>query len=282
MTAHNPSSDFLHQIDFCQKWYQTLAIPNAFFDNQFANIFELLNQAIYQTNIDKNFKNYQQKPIKFVAQDDLPPQTAYESFIANTGNIPTRNNFHDLLNGLIWLNFPKTKAVFNQLHDQNIQAHGISNARTPLRNALTLFDENGGVVISRLPTILTALQEFDWRTALFDNAWQHDGITTTQFFAIGHALLEKLITPRKNITAHVLLISADDDFFAMSIDKQRETLDTFLANFFLQQTLFSKMFQPLPILGIPTFCQNQNLDFYQDSSVFREKRLGTPASIYQF
>ena len=36
----------------------------------------------------------------FVRQDELPRGEAYESFIARTGRVPTRDNLHDFFNGL--------------------------------------------------------------------------------------------------------------------------------------------------------------------------------------
>lgn len=262
----------VQQIDFQQKWYDNLTIPQGMFNKNFQSCFDMLN------HVDKpmSFVNYQQLPLTFVAQDDLPENIAYESFIANTGKIPTRDNFHDLLNGIIWLNFPKTKVMFNQLHHQTIAKQGISNARGDLRNTLTLFDENGGVLISSSSKILQALQQFDWQTAFLQHDWQH-----TQFFAVGHALLEKLIEPRKNITAHCVLIQVDDDWFAQNVEQQRQQLDNFLAQFFLQSDLFPKMFQPVPVLGLPNYCQ-QDVDFYADKSVFREKRAGEPSKIWHF
>lgn len=261
----------ISQIDFSQKWYENLHVFQKDFSNQ-TKVYDLLNQS----NFHQNFVNYQNLPIQFVPQDDLPNDIAYESFIATTGKIPTRDNFHDLLNGIIWQNFPKTKATFNQLHQAQIQAFGIGNARTTLRNVLTLFDENGGVLISSSSEILHALQQFDWQTAFLQHEWQN-----TQFFAIGHALLEKLINPRKNITAHCILLKVNDDWFLQSLAKQREDLDNFLARLFLQENLFPKMFQPLPVLGLPNYCE-QDGDFYLDKSVFREKRAGKPAKIWHF
>ena len=39
-------------------------------------------------------------PLRFVRQDELPRGEAYESFIARTGRVPTRDNLHDFFNGL--------------------------------------------------------------------------------------------------------------------------------------------------------------------------------------
>ena len=228
--------------------------------------------------------NFEKLPIRFVEQACLPEGEAYESFIANTGKIPTRDNYHDLLNGLIWLNFPKSKAVFNERHTKDILQHGIHNARTALRNALTVFDENGGIVVSSDRLLLEQLQAFKWQAALVTHRanWlaQH---RTIAFFPFGHALLEKLVNPRKNITSHTLLILVDEGWFAQSIDSQRNQLDTAIAKLFRQLAmpdladnavkLSSKSFQPLPVMGIPGYsADNVVPTFYQDEAVFRGPR----------
>ena len=56
-----------------------------------------------------------QAPVRFVPQSDLPPGQAYEAYIFEYGACPTRDNLHDLFNGLSWLAFPRTKARLNAL-----------------------------------------------------------------------------------------------------------------------------------------------------------------------
>lgn len=273
--------DLYQQINWQASWYRTLSIPpcpphDSKGDCQdFATVKDWLNHTL--TSPIYNAKNL---AIEFVSQNELPPNTAYETLIANTGKIPTRDNFHDLLGGVIWHNYPKTKAVFNALHQQDISEHGITAKRTPLRNLLTVFDENGGIVVSCDNKLLQALQQFDWHTALWE--CQAQWASDTAFFAFGHALLEKLITPRLPITGHCLLLHVDSDFFGLDVQQQRDTLDNWLSALFWRQhnDLNSKMFQPLPILGIPQFCECQSLEFYQNKSVFRDKRNTPPVPIF--
>ena len=54
-------------------------------------------------------------PVRFVPQSALPAGTAYEQFIFDTQQVPTRDGLHDFFNGLSWLHFPATKARLNQL-----------------------------------------------------------------------------------------------------------------------------------------------------------------------
>lgn len=285
-------------IDFDKPWYHYLTyfpnFPKLDAKHTHAthghapaiNIVEKLNACLdrYEDVNDSRIANFEKLPIHFVEQACLPEGEAYESFIANTGKIPTRDNHHDLLNGLIWLNFPQAKAVFNKLHAKDILQHGIHNARTALRNALTVFDENGGIVVSSDRLLLEQLQAFKWHAALVTHRenWlgQH---RTIAFFPFGHALLEKLLNPRKNITSHTLLILVDEGWFEQSIASQRNQLDTAIAKLFRQLAmpnlannavkLSSKSFQPLPVMGIPDYSADNVIPaFYQDEAVFRRPR----------
>lgn len=250
------------------------------------NIVEKLNAGLdrFEDVNASRIANFKKLPIHFVEQAYLPEGEAYESFIAKTGKIPTRDNHHDLLNGLIWLNFPQAKAVFNELHAKDILQHGIHNARTALRNALTVFDENGGIVVSSDKLLLEQLQAFKWQAALVTHRtnWLAQHLTIA-FFPFGHALLEKLVEPRKNITSHTLLILVDEGWFEQSIASQKNQLDTAIAKLFHQMAmpdlahnavkLSSKSFQPLPVMGIPGYSDDNVIPaFYQDEAVFREPR----------
>ncbi len=78
---------------------------------------------------------------RFVDHSELPPDEPYEAFIARTMCIPTRENLHDLFNGLMWLSYPQTKRWLNLLQAQQIALHGAKGPRGSLRDALTVFDE---------------------------------------------------------------------------------------------------------------------------------------------
>ena len=64
-------------------------------------------------------------PVRFVPQSALPAGEAYESYIFNSKQCPTREGLHDFFNGLMWLRFPRTKARLNQLHAAQLTAGGI-------------------------------------------------------------------------------------------------------------------------------------------------------------
>lgn len=193
--------------------------------------------------------------VRFVDQSALPAGEPYESFVARTSCVPTRDNEHDLLNGLIWLSYPKTKRRLNALHAQQIELEGIGDSRGPLRDALTLFDENA--LILQGPAQLTdALRRRDWNALFVEQRAQWKSARLTVF---GHALLEKLMQPRKAITAHVWLVEdVTDDAVASSLDPKR---------------LAAKDFLPLPVLGVPGWWSaNEDPRFYDDAEVFRQRR----------
>jgi hypothetical protein len=193
--------------------------------------------------------------VRFVDQETLPRGEAYESFIARTGCVPTRDNLHDLFNGLIWLSYPRTKRRLNVLHAAEIGRRGhVAGARGPLRDALTLFDENAAV-LQAPPVLVEALRSRDWQTLFLDlrGEWH-----SARLAIFGHALLEKLMHPRKAITAHVWLVEA--------------TTDEALASSLCSERLVAKDFLPLPVLGVPGWWPaNEAPDFYDDATVFRPR-----------
>ena len=203
-------------------------------------------------------------PLRFVPGDGAPAGEAYEAFIARTARVPTRHNLHDLFNGLVWLTYPRIKRRLNELQAAQIARDGVGSKRGPLRDALTLIDENGALLSA--PTALwQALASRDWQ-ALFVTRralWQQ-----ARLVVFGHALLEKLATgARKNLTAHVLVLPPGTDDASTDFDTLAESPALGAP------WLAGKPFAPLPVMGIPGWCPgNENFSFYDDSEVFRPRR----------
>jgi hypothetical protein len=196
-------------------------------------------------------------PLRFVSQHELPPGEPYESFILRTQSCPTRDNLHDFFNGLVWLAFPLAKARLNQLQAAQIEA-GALNVRGPVRDAITVFDENGALLHAP-DEIWDALLARDWRRLFVElrPLWSH---ATLMIF--GHALLEKLVVPRKAITAHVWRVPCPE--------ASMQSADRWLANQLGVAPLAAKPFTPLPLLGIPGWSpENEIASFYDDPLVFR-------------
>lgn len=193
--------------------------------------------------------------LRFVESSALPDGEPYEAFIARTRCVPTRDNLHDLFNGLMWLGFPKTKRRLNVLQSQQLALRGNATTRGPLRDALTLFDENAAIL--QAPAVLVdALRLRDWNRLFVEQRpyWE-----SARLVLFGHALLEKLMQPRKAITAHVWVVeNLTDDALASSLDPPR---------------LAAKDFLPMPVLGVPGWWPaNEAPGFYDDEEVFRRPR----------
>ncbi|WP_415868265.1 DUF3025 domain-containing protein, partial [Burkholderia thailandensis] len=105
-------------------------------------------------------------PLRFIEQAALPAGVAYETHIAETGAVPTRHNLHDFFNALVWFAYPRIKAALNARQAAAIDAAGVGSARGGVRDALTLFDENGALFATSDPALAAALRGFDWPTLM--------------------------------------------------------------------------------------------------------------------
>ena len=200
-------------------------------------------------------------PVRFVPQNDLPAGVAYESYIFESNCCPTREGLHDFFNGLAWLLFPQTKRKLNHLHVAQIAQTGIQPVRGPARDGLTVFDENAAFL--QCPDALwDALVAKEW-SRLFGPLrplWAESNLVL-----FGHALLEKLVYPRKPITAHVYRAQAATHSIA--------DWDAWMAADLSSERLASKPFAHLPVLGVPNWWPGNDVPtFYGDASVFRAPR----------
>jgi Protein of unknown function (DUF3025) len=202
--------------------------------------------------------------IRFVPQQALPEGYPYEKFIFETNTIPTRDNLHDFFNGLCWITFPQIKKKLNQLQAAEIAKAGVQPLRGAVRDALTVFDENAAFLIAPQP-LWDALLARDWQMLFITlrPLWKD-----AQLVLFGHALLEKLVYPRKAVTAHVYRAQV-----AINTVASIEELDAFIAADLTAERLAAKPFAPLPVLGVPGWwADNENFSFYDDSTVFRLNR----------
>lgn len=205
------------------------------------------------------------RPVEFVPLQQLPPGAAYEQFIFETGCCPVRPGLHDFFNGLCWLRFPASKRALNRLQAQELARMGVRSRRGPVRDAITVFDENGALLSAPAP-LWEALQAREWRLLFVDlrPLWAQ-----AQLLVFGHALLEMLAAPRKGLTAHVWRADCQAGSDA--------DVDGWLAGQCTAQALAAKPFTPLPVLGVPGWWPgNANFSFYDDSLVFRPRRTPEP------
>jgi hypothetical protein len=206
-------------------------------------------------------------PLQFAPQQVLPSGIPYERFIAETGIVPTRDNLHDRYNALIWLVAPRTKALLNRHQSTVIQTQSATSPRGPIRDAATLWDENLAVLtVTKEPEVLSALlKSHDWDNLFVQHRqyWSFDW----QAVVFGHALMEKLATPFKSITAHTLVIQLPDSSWASVDDALSDLLQGLLHE---PERFTTKLFAPMPVMGIPGWHPgNSHPKFYEDPQVFR-------------
>jgi hypothetical protein len=215
------------------------------------------------------------RPIRLVPASEIP-DVAYEQHIFRTGQVSTRaESWHDLFNALVWSRFPRFKSAMNAMHVAQ-QNSAQTARRGRLRDALTLMDESGAIVISPRNALLAAIARHDWHF-VFESWFSGPPATgessQLKLFVCGHALLEKFLQPYKAMTAKVLLLVVDEDTFALPREKQLAWLDNHLAAKLLEGRLFNSPadLAPLPLMGIPGWWPlgDQDEVFYADMDVFR-------------
>jgi hypothetical protein len=193
----------------------------------------------------------------------------YERHVFETGEVPTRaGDWHDLFNALAWCRWPRLKAAMNALHYRHLE-DGEGGRRGPVRDALTLLDESGALVVSGEPALLEALAGRCWYEAFVGlrGAWEQ-----SRCLLCGHALLEKLRAPYKGITAHALLLLVDTPDVDGGDGRLLPRLDAAVAGALLDGCLDAgpAVLSPLPLAGIPGWWPApQDAEFYADRRVFR-------------
>lgn len=197
----------------------------------------------------------------------------YEARIYLRGEVQVRrDNWHDLLNALVWLAFPRSKAALNERHYRALleqRAAGSQN-RGPVQDAMTLFDEGGVIVAARDPELLRLIEDFAWKDLFWRNRARV--MTDMRFYLFGHALYEKALRPFAGITGRGVLLEVDTGFFASPLSVQVERLDAMLAARLLDlgRLCSTRELAPVPILGVPGWClDNAHASYYDNLDYFR-------------
>ena len=201
-------------------------------------------------------------PLRFIAPDGRLSARDYETHILQTGQVPTRaDTWHDVLNALVWLRFPRFKSALNAAHGIAI-AGETGSTRGRRRDALTVLDESGVWVLSRDPALPALLAERAWQSLFWEH--RHAVETAMRFVVVGHALLEKVLAPYPAMTGKCLLLGSDsldpDAAEALAVTALG-TIDT------------PRQLAPLPIQGIPGWdAVNANAAYYANRDIFRPAR----------
>lgn len=239
-------------------------------------------------------------PIRFVRQDGKPQtfEQHYEPRIFLNGEIQTReNNWHDFFQVLVWHNFPNTKSTLNHLHYKEAIKRNSSIAyqktnasqktkvlqknRSPIENAITLFDECGSIIVCCNEHLLQLIDNADWEALFWDNRELIQ--STLKIFVFGHALYEKALNPYIGMTSHSILLSAPESFFSDELEQQLSYLDHEISLLFEQGNIQTpKALTPIPVLGYPGWhIDNNNENFYANKAYFR-KRKQRPYTVAQY
>ena len=186
-------------------------------------------------------------------------------------------DWHDLFNALVWITFPTTKAVINARHYESLSGESVSGAQTgnrpPARDALTLFDEDGMVILSSDAGLLELVREFRWKELFWIRREQVR--KRMRFFLFGHALYHKALSPFVGMTGKAVLLSVPDAFAQLPLNSQIAETDRLLAAHVWDRTRMShgRELAPLPVLGVPGWWGgNEQESFYENTDYFRPGR----------
>lgn len=237
-------------------------------------------------------------PLRFAAQQrgKLPFEAQYEPRCYLKGEVPTRaDNWHDLFNALVWLTFPKTKAILNARHYLALVEESASGnpARGAVRDANTLFDESGVIVAYSNANsgadahsgieLAALLRDFQWQELFWQRrvqvrAGHFDRLRTGMgFYLFGHGLYEKALQPYVGMTGQGLLLAVEPAFFSWPMAQQLAYLDNLLADYLAapEHCRSTRDLSPVPLLGVPGWAaDNDNAAYYDNTAYFRPGRRG--------
>ena len=197
----------------------------------------------------------------------------YEAKGYSTGPVQTRTkNWHDLFNALVWQTFPRAKSALNHLHYQ-AQLLELSNGikhRSALRDAATLFDESGVIVVGSQKILLKLLKDFEWKELFW---YQRKMVLSSmRFFVFGHGLFEKALNPYVGMTGKGILFNVKEAFFKQSLPDQLLSIDSMLKTFLLHDLASSDNLTPIPLLGYPGWIEDNNMEtYYENKKYFRDR-----------
>lgn len=209
---------------------------------------------------------------------DADDKRYYEQIIAQDAKVPTReNDWHDLFNACIWMQYPETKWYLNRLHTEDISQYGL-HPRTKRRNHITHFDECGVVLavpaqhVHEANTVLHHLAHHHWRCAFVDYHPVWGNAIHPRIF--GHANYEMLLNPFIGLTGKWMAVVVDDAFETADFWEQNRLLDEAIAARIRTFDGFAGngALPPLPLLGVPGWYHAQNSAFYANQDYFRPLR----------
>jgi hypothetical protein len=211
---------------------------------------------------------------RFVEQERAALERAggYEQHVARLRAVPTRpNNWHDFFNMAVWAHFPRVRWALNALHvDDTLGPKDQRNGRAPPQNLAATFDESGVLVVSTSASMLEDLRELRFKRFYWER--RAELLETTRFWFVGHGTLESLLTPHPGLAAKGLLLQVPALPDARGWDELRFELDARAAACLEGWRHAHHILDPVPVLGIPGYWNNEQPDFYDNARYFRFER----------
>lgn len=217
--------------------------------------------------------------LSFVPQEygKLEFEAQYEPRCYLKGEVPTRaDNWHDLLNALVWLTFPQAKAAINGRHYAALTQAALpegSSERGATRDAITLLDESGVIVPYADEGLAELLRGFQWKELFWHQREQLEA--NMGFYIFGHGLYEKALNPYVGMTGQGLLLPVEKAFFTWSLERRLAYLDEQLAAYLsnAENACSTRELSPVPLLGIPGWsADNEVATYYDNTDYFRSGR----------
>jgi len=192
----------------------------------------------------------------------------YERHVARRRAVPTRPaHFHDFFNMVVWAHFPRLRWALNSLHvDPALGPKDPRNGRAPAQNLAATFDEAGMLVLSTSSAVLEQLRALQFKRMFWDR--RAELLNTTRFWIVGHGLLESLLVPHSGLAARSLLLHVEtlpSEIAGQSgSDEFRFEIDRVAAAQIDSWRWARAVLDPVPVLAIPGYSDNQSREFYDD------------------
>jgi DUF3025 family protein len=222
-------------------------------------------------------------PLRLVAPATIAG-VSFEERVYREGELEVRHgDWHDLFNVLAWAVYPRAKAAVNERHISarreerentgRLESAGRGANRGRTRDALTLFDESGAIVLSNDRELIEDLRAFRWKRLFWSR--RDRVLSSMRFYIFGHALFDKALSPYVGMTAHAVLRSVGADFMHATVERQIVCVDELVAQGAsrLGQLTVPTVLSPLPVLGVPGWWRaNEEEAFYDNTRYFRGGR----------
>jgi hypothetical protein len=201
----------------------------------------------------------------------------YEERIRN-GCVATReDNWHDLLNALVWLRYPRIKHALNSAQCRDIARIG-RRQRTRPQCAMTHFDEAGAIVLCSDPSLLARWDQHDWQGLFWHDRQAWGARIAVQVF--GHAILELALQSQRLLVAKCIVLMCDEaEPRRLSVDpgSSRSRIDARVAELIAEgcELADPQDLRPLPLSGIPGWhAASKDEGFFIEAPCFRPLRPG--------